>query len=94
VGQAAPAPQQEPPRTGGAYWYTRYGCSACHGQNGLGTLIGPPIVGLSTGPLSDNDIVLQVRSPADLMPDYPPAVLSDERLQAIIAHIRTLEPAR
>lgn len=92
-GEAAPLPQ-EPPRTGGAYWFGRYGCSACHGGRGEGTPIGPSIVGRPDSPLPADQIVRQVRTPLLLMPDYPPSVVPDDQLAAIIEYVYTLEPAR
>ncbi len=92
--EAAPSAQQEPPRTGGAYWYSRYGCVACHGGQGEGTLIGPQIARRPDSPLAAERIIAQVRRPAALMPDFPDDVLSDERLTAIIERIWSFEDAR
>jgi mono/diheme cytochrome c family protein len=91
---AAPAAQQEPPRTGGPYWFGRYGCSACHGGRTEGTLIGPPIAGRPDGPFTYERILQQVRTPLALMPDFPPDVLPDERVKAIADYIATFEPPR
>ena len=85
--------QQEPPRAGGQYWFGRYGCTACHGGDGKGTLIGVPIVGRPDSPLSADFIMHQLRSPRQYMPDFPADVLSDEKAQAIIDYVHTLETA-
>lgn len=50
-------PVREIDRTTGAYYYGRYGCSACHGGAGAGTVIGVPIAGRPTGPLTRDQIV-------------------------------------
>ena len=92
--QAAPAAQQEPPRTGGAYWYSRYGCVACHGGQGEGTLIGPQIANRPDSPLAAERIIAQTRRPLGLMPDYPDTVVSNEQLQAIMERIWSFETAR
>jgi virginiamycin B lyase len=89
---SAPAGQQEPPRTGGQYWFGRYGCSACHGGKGEGTLIAPQIAGRPDSPLSYERILQQVRSPIALMPDFPPDVLPDEKVKAIADFVATFEP--
>jgi mono/diheme cytochrome c family protein len=86
--------QQEPPRTGGQYWFGRYGCSACHGGRTEGTEIAPPIAGRADGPFTYDRILKQVRTPLALMPDFPPEVLPDDRVQAIADYIATFEPPR
>ena len=83
--------QQEPPRSGGQYWFGRYGCTACHGGDGKGTLIGIPIVARPDSPLSYDFILHQVRQPRQYMPDFAPEVLSDEKVRAIVDYIGTLE---
>ncbi len=85
--------QQEPPRAGGQYWFGRYGCTACHGGDGKGTLIGVPIVVRPDSPLTADFIMHQLRSPRQYMPDFPADVLSDEKAQAIIDYVHTLETA-
>jgi virginiamycin B lyase len=88
----APAAQQEPVRAGGPYWYGRYGCSACHGGRGEGTLIAPQLAGRPDSPLSYERILKQVRSPQALMPDFPPDVLPDEKVRAIADFVASFEP--
>jgi mono/diheme cytochrome c family protein len=90
---AAPLPQQEPPRTGGQYWYGRY-CPGCHGGRGEGTPIGPPLVGRPDSPLAVELLMDRVRNPLLLMPDFQASAISDEKLLAIAEYIQTLEPAR
>lgn len=92
--RAAPAAQQEPPRTGGQYWAGRYGCTACHGPQGQGTPIGPALVGRPDSPLSYEVFLQQVRTPLLLMPDFPPDVLSDEKVRAITEYYHQFEAAR
>ncbi len=91
--EAAPTAQQEPARTGGAYWAGRYGCVACHGVRGEGTLIGPAIVGRPDSPLSYELYLRQLRTPLLLMPDYPPESVSDAQVRAILEHFSQFEPA-
>src|SRR5712692_9707607 len=83
--------QQEPPRAGGQYWFGRYGCTACHGGDGKGTLIGVPVVARPDSTLTADFITRQIRTPRDVMPDFSPEVVSDEKLQALITYIGTLE---
>jgi len=97
LGAAGPTPAQgqasvkEVDRTSGSYYFGRYGCGACHGGDGKGTVIGTPIVGRPTGPFTREQIIKQVRTPMAQMPAFPPERLSDEKLGKIVARIATLE---
>ena len=66
-------------------------CTACHGGDGKGTLIGVPIVARPDSPMATDFILRQLRTPRQYMPDFPAEVLSDEKAMAIIDYIRTLE---
>jgi mono/diheme cytochrome c family protein len=96
--RAAPLGQQdvprpgEPPRSGGAYWISRY-CAGCHGARGEGTIIGPPLAGRPDGPLSYEFILYRVRQPLLLMPDFPPELLPDERVREIADYLASLHTA-
>lgn len=90
LGSQTAMAQDEPPRTGGAYWYGRYGCTSCHGTRGEGTLMAPPLAGT---PLNEDGIALRIRTPLLLMPDYPPDVMPEEQLRAIAEYVRSFAPA-
>jgi mono/diheme cytochrome c family protein len=91
IGLLTASAQQEPPRAGGQYWFGRYGCTACHGGDGKGTLIGVPIVARPDSPLTADFILHQLRQPREFMPDFPAEVLSDDKARAIIDWVGTLE---
>jgi virginiamycin B lyase len=85
------SPVQEVDRTNAAYFYGRYGCGACHGPDGKGTVIGLPIVGRPPGPLTRQQIIRQIRTPTAMMPAYTTERISDERLEQIVEYIGALE---
>lgn len=70
-------------------------CAACHGEGGIGTPSGPPLVGPEARDLTAQQIVDAVREGADTdqwagsaMPALP--AVSDEELADIVAHVRQL----
>ncbi len=62
------------------------GCAACHGQNGEGSAIAPPLAGHT-----EAQVKRQVRSPRFQMPAFSEEQVSDEELDAIIHYIAGLE---
>ncbi len=62
------------------------GCSACHGQDGEGTVIAPALAG-HTGQM----VRRQVRTPRFKMPAFSVTQVSDDELEAIVQYIATLE---
>ena len=86
----AQAATNEVDRTTGQYMYTRF-CLACHGPEGKGTVIGNPLVGRPTGPMSTEEIIKKARTPLAVMPAFPPRLLSDAQLERIAGHIALLE---
>ena len=61
------------------------GCSACHGQNGVGTTIAPALPGHS-----DGQVRRQVRAPVGVMPVFPPDKISASELDSLVAYITNL----
>lgn len=64
------------------------GCAACHGPEGLGTALAPPIVGPA---LSEEEFRTGVRNARGSMPSYSVAVLSDSVLDALFAYASSHE---
>ncbi len=89
---AAPPADSEVDRTSGAYLYERY-CSVCHGGDGRGTLIGFPLVGLPSGPVTPALVLEALRTPLQMMPSFPRDVISDDAVTLLAHHIATLERA-
>lgn len=58
------------------------GCSACHGLDGRGGVVGPSILNTSASKLGTRTHI----GPGD-MPPYAPGVLSEEDLAAIAAYL-------
>jgi len=84
----AQAPKTERP---GRAEFIEMGCYQCHGyegQGGRGT--GPK---LAPKPLDWEVFSVVVRKPPKVMPAYSPKVLSEEKLKAIYAYLRSIPPA-
>ena len=70
--------------------YVAYGCFQCHGyegQGGAALRIAPSLYPFEA-------FAAFVRRPANEMPAYPPAQLSDEDLQAIYRYVRSIPSPR
>ena len=67
------------------------GCTACHGPEGLGTALAPPIVGPT---LSEEEFRTGVRNARGAMPSYGPDVLSDSMLDALYDYASSHEGIR
>lgn len=65
--------------------FTSVGCAACHGADGEGGF-GPALAGHT-----EQQVVRQVRAPAGIMPIFPPTVLSDPELAAVVVYVESLE---
>jgi mono/diheme cytochrome c family protein len=66
------------------------GCAACHGADGKGTTLAPPI---APPPLPLADLIHYVRQPSGKMPPVAASVVSDEQLANVYAFLRSVAPA-
>jgi mono/diheme cytochrome c family protein len=73
------------PVSPGELLFVSKGCSTCHGTQGEGTDIAPPLGG-HTG----EQVKRQVRSPVGLMPAFPPDKISDQELEQVAQYLTTL----
>jgi len=65
-------------------------CSGCHGPNGSPTMAAVPNFSMGQGLMkSDNEIMGVVKKGKTVMPGFE-AVLTDNEIRDVIAHIRTL----
>ncbi len=85
AGQTGTAPAVTDPGTRGSALLVNHGCASCHGLDGRGATVGPPIAGFdATDMRAKTD-----RGPGG-MPAYGQAVLSESDLDAIAAHLESL----
>jgi cbb3-type cytochrome c oxidase subunit III len=104
---ATPVITAQGPAVEGALLYQRYGCINCHGPNGLGGVPNPQSPDKSIPPLSGADFFKEFntdqkitdvirsgsvigRAPIVSMPHWG-GIISDQRLQALVAYIKTLK---
>jgi cbb3-type cytochrome c oxidase subunit III len=104
---ATPVITAQGPVVEGALLYQRYGCINCHGPNGLGGVPNPQSPDKSIPPLSGADFFKEFntdqkitdvirsgsvigRAPIVSMPHWG-GIISDQRLQALVAYIKTLK---
>lgn len=80
----AVSPSSDPVELGKQLFVTK-GCAACHGLDGRGGIIGPPIVGTKADKLRAETNV----GPKG-MPAYAPGALSDQDLAAIAAYLAAM----
>jgi len=69
--------------------YIEQGCWQCHGFQGQG-MAGPA---LAPNPLPYEAFATLVRKPANVMPAYSPALLSDEQMRRIHQYLQSIPPA-
>jgi mono/diheme cytochrome c family protein len=69
------------------------GCFTCHGRSGQGGAYNGPAPILAHTMLPFDGFKGQIRNPADDMPAFPPAVLSDQDIADIYAFVETLPGA-
>jgi virginiamycin B lyase len=86
----SPAAGAEIDRTTGEYFYGRY-CAGCHGRDGRGTLIGFPLVGRPSGPVTPELVLEALRTPVQMMPSFPRDLISDDVAALIAHHVAILE---
>lgn len=67
----------------GAMLLASFGCAACHGPEGLGTVLAPSIVGPM---LSEEEFREGVRNARGAMPTYSADALSEDALAALYAY--------
>ncbi len=79
-GAASPAPQQ------GERLFILKGCLGCHGASARGG-VGPSLA--ATG-LPFDAFLSQLRNPRNLMPQFPPDVVSDDDARSIFEYVRTV----
>jgi alcohol dehydrogenase (cytochrome c) len=84
----AAASQQPATEPGAKSFATR--CSVCHGGNGAGNDRGPTILSF-IGANADEQITALIRKGVNAM---PPHTIPDLEMQELVAHLRTLAPAR
>ena len=76
--------------TRGQEIYVRIGCVSCHGSVGQGAVSGAK---LAPDPLPMEVIRDYIRAPAQDMPPYREAVLSDEEVADIHAYLESIPPS-
>ncbi len=86
TGGGLAVPPASDPVERGKQLYVTQGCAACHGLDGRGGIVGPPIVRIPAGMLR---VVMEMGLPG--MPAYAPGVLSDEDLAAITAYLNEMD---
>jgi mono/diheme cytochrome c family protein len=74
--------------------YLADGCFLCHGRVGQGGGYNGPVPALARTELPFEPFKLQLRQPADDMPAYSTAVISDEQIADIYAFVQSLPGRR
>lgn len=72
----------------GAALLASSGCAACHGPQGLGTALAPPIVGST---LTEDAFRASVRTARGTMPSYSVEALSEDVLDALYVYVSALQ---
>jgi mono/diheme cytochrome c family protein len=94
---AAPAVSQDTPKgdaTAGKKVFLADGCYECHGRVGQGGAMNGPAPILAKTKLPYAAFVGQLRNPANDMPPYPVALLSDQQVADIFAYLQSLPGPR
>ena len=84
-GDGMAVPPAIDPVVRGKQLYVTEGCAACHGLDGRGSVVGPPIVGTKAAKLRSKTLV----GPQG-MPAVAPSVLTDDDLAAIAAYLNAM----
>jgi mono/diheme cytochrome c family protein len=89
------APPPGDPKLGRALWM-RDGCYECHGTvaQGGGARAGGVGPMLAPKPPPFSAVLSQLRRPADLMPAYSTAILSDQDAANIYAYLQSIGPGK
>ena len=74
--------------------FTDQGCSACHGDNGVGTALAPSLVGI-TNKFSKDRLAALLHNPSPKMKDggMPTIEVSPREMEALIAYLASLGPS-
>ena len=88
--------QEAPPGDAGngKRLYLADGCFTCHGRSGQGGAFNVPAPSLAKIELPFEGFKAQLREPANDMPAYSTAVLSDQEIADMYAFVRSLPGAR
>jgi ubiquinol-cytochrome c reductase cytochrome b subunit len=88
----AVAPVLDPVAAAGKKIYDGESCDACHGENGVGTAVGPKLAG-ATAQKSTDELANLLRHPTPKMieGEMKPVEVSDEDLKALIAYLKSLK---
>jgi mono/diheme cytochrome c family protein len=90
--QAQDAPRGD--AENGKRLYLADGCFTCHGRSGQGGAFNVPAPSLAKIELPFEGFKAQLREPANDMPAYSTAVLSDQEIADMYAFVRSLPGAR
>ena len=90
VGVAAAQDAPQGNATNGKRIYLADGCFTCHGRSGQGGAYNGPAPILARTAMPFDGFKSQLRSPADDMPAYSSAVLSDQDIADIFAFVTAL----
>ena len=74
--------------------YLADGCYECHGRVGQGGAMNGPVPSLAKTKLPFVAFKGQLRNPANDMPPYPDALLSDQQVADIFAYLQSLSGPR
>jgi ubiquinol-cytochrome c reductase cytochrome b subunit len=82
----------DPVAVAGKKIYESESCDACHGENGVGTSVGPKLAG-ATAQKSPDELTKLLRHPTAKMieGEMKPVDVSDDDLKALIAYIKSLK---
>jgi ubiquinol-cytochrome c reductase cytochrome b subunit len=86
------APVLDPIAAAGKKIYDGESCDACHGENGVGTAVGPKLAG-ATAQKPPGELTNLLRHPTAKMieGEMKPVQVSDEDLNALVAYIKSLK---
>jgi len=90
--QTQPAPSGN--ATHGHELYLATGCFECHGRDGQGGAFNGPAPALAHTELGFDAFKEQLRQPANDMPAYATAVMSDQDVADVLAFVRALPGPR
>ena len=97
AGGFAPARAQDAPpgdAANGQRVYIADGCFTCHGRSGQGGAFNGPAPSLAKTEMPFDGFKAQLRDPANDMPAYSTAVLSDQEIADMYAFVQSLPAAR
>jgi mono/diheme cytochrome c family protein len=97
LGTRAIAQTQQAPSGNAAHGrelYLATGCFECHGRNGQGGAFNGPAPALAHTELGFEAFKEQLRQPANDMPAYATAVMSDQDVADVLAFVRALAGPR